>query len=513
MSRKKKKFTPFAVDSVSIRDASTDGRGVAKYEDKIIFTEFTVPGDVVQLRVYDKHKKMFIGELKEILTPSERRTEPLCRHFGICGGCKWQMMKYDSQLFFKTKHIQDILERIGNFKDITVKPALPSDTEYYYRNKLEFSFGTKAWVAFDDRKSTDNFRPVLGFHGKGAFDKVLDISECHLQLPVISEILNGLRQFTTEKAIPYYDARALTGFLREIMFRSSKSTGEIMAILIVHEDNPEFLLPVMHYLSDTFPQITDLLWIVNPKMNSSYTELPYHVFKGKNYITEQLGKYRYRISPTSFFQTNPSQAEKMYEVTRQYLQKTLPKGKEKHNLIYDLYTGTGSIAIYVSELAEKIVGVEYVESSILDAKVNCELNELTHLSFFAGDMQKILNDEFIETHGKPEVIITDPPRAGMAQNVIAQILKILPEYIIYISCHPATQARDCSAMRNHYEIVEAQPVDMFPHTAHVENILLLKRKENQGNETAEYIPNFKAAAWLGDSDKEEEEEEEENDLS
>lgn len=506
MSRKKKRFTPFEVDSVVIRDASTDGRGVAKFGDKIIFTEFAVPGDVVRLRVFDKHKKMFIGELKEILTPSERRTKPQCVHFGICGGCKWQMMKYESQLFFKTKHVQDILERIGNFKDIVVKPALPSDSEYYYRNKLEFSFGTKAWVAFDDRKSAENLRPVLGFHGKGAFDKVLDISECHLQLPLISEILNGLRQFTAENEIPYYDVRALTGFLREIMFRSSKSTGEIMAILIVREENPELLNPVMNYLSTHYPQITDLLWIENPKVNSSYSELPYHVFKGKNYITEQLGKYYYRISPTSFFQTNPSQAEKMYDLTKQYLLRTLSEGQEKHKIVYDLYTGTGSIAIYVSELAEKIVGVEYVESSIQDAKTNCELNGLTHLSFFAGDMQKVLNDDFIETHGKPEVIISDPPRAGMSQNVIAQILKIMPEYIIYISCHPATQARDCNAMRNHYEILEAQPIDMFPHTAHVENILLLKRRESQGNEAAEYIPNLKAEAYFESADEAEEEE-------
>ncbi len=496
MSKRKKRFTPFTVDSVFIRDASTDGRGVAKYEDKIIFTEFAVPGDEAQIQVFDKHKKMFLGELQEILKPSERRTEPLCRHFGICGGCKWQMMRYDSQLFFKTKHIEDILERVGNFKNVIVKPALPSDEIYYYRNKLEFSFGTKAWVAFENRKAEENHRPVLGFHGKGAFDKILDITECHLQLPLVSKILNAIREFTIENQIPYYDVRSQEGFLRELLFRSSRATGELMVILIVKASHTEWLNQILNYLDNTFSEITSLLWIVNPKVNSSYADLPFYVYKGNAYITEQLGKYNFRISPTSFFQTNPSQAEKMYAVTKDYLRQILPEGKDRHKIVYDLYTGTGSIAIYVSDLAQKVVGIEYVEASVQDARLNATLNGLDQLSFYAGDMQKVLNEDFINTNGKPNVIITDPPRAGMAQPVIARILEMLPEFIIYISCHPATQARDCNAMRNHYEIIEAQPIDMFPHTAHVENILLLRKKIHLGNESADYISNLKNEVYF-----------------
>lgn len=474
---RKKRFQPFEIESVSIIDAATDGRGVASFEGKKIFVEFAVPEDEVALRVFDKDKKLFLGSINELISPSKFRISPKCKHFGLCGGCKWQMMDYQAQLFFKTKQISDIFQRIGKIEFPTVKPAIPSPEIYYYRNKLEFSFGQKAWVAFDDRKTENTDRPVLGFHGRGSFEKILNIEECHLQVPILTDILNELRDFAIEKEIPFYHQREQTGFLRQLMFRSSVATGELMATLVVKEENKEWIDLILGFLAERFPQISDFLYVINAKLNSSFTDLPFHVWKGKAYITESLGNYQFRISPTSFFQTNPRQAQNLYGVAKEMLRQVLPEGKEKHELIYDLYTGTGSIAIFVSDLAEKVVGVEYVESSIIDAGANCALNNLHHLSFFAGDMKKVLNDDFIAQNGKPSVIITDPPRAGMDKGVVDQILKILPTHLIYISCHPATQARDAEMLYEHYEIKEIQPVDMFPHTAHIENVMLMQKRE------------------------------------
>lgn len=476
MSRKS--FNAFTIDSVEIIDAASDGRGVAKFEDKKIFVEKAVPGDIVELYVYEKVKRLFSANLVTIHTPSPLRIEAKCKHFGLCGGCKWQMMSYEGQLSFKTKQVRDIFERIAKVEFGELLPALPSPTPYFYRNKLEFSFGTRMYIAFEDVGKIDQNVPVLGFHGKGAFDKVLNVEECYLQLPIVSEILNSIRHFAIEKEIPFYNIKEQHGFLREISFRSSVATNELMVFLTVKEYNKEYLDMVFTHLETHFSQINHLLWIVNPKSNTQISELPFFVWKGEGFITEKLGGFSFRISPTSFFQTNPRQAETLYGVAKNMLKNVLPEGKNKHKIVYDLYTGTGSIAIYVSDLAEKIVGIEYVESSIIDAKANAERNDLQHLSFFAGDMAKVLTPDFITENGKPDVIITDPPRNGMAPAVVAQILKVRPEYVIYISCHPATQARDADMMREHYEVVTLQPVDMFPQTAHVENVALFRaRKE------------------------------------
>ncbi len=470
----KKGFQAFTIDSVEIIDAASDGRGVAKFEDKKIFVEKAVPGDIVELYVYEKAKRLFSANLTKIISPSPLRVEARCKHFGLCGGCKWQMMSYEGQLSFKTKQVRDIFERIAKVEFGELLPALPSPTPYYYRNKLEFSFGTRMYIAFEDVGKIDQNVPVLGFHGKGAFDKVLNVEECYLQLPIVAEILNAVRDFAIEKEIPFYNIREQVGFLREISFRSSVATGELMVFLTVKEDNKEYLTLIFEFLEAKFPEIAHLLWIINPKSNTQISELPFHVWKGKGFITEKLGGFSFSISPTSFFQTNPRQAETLYGVAKDMLQKVLTEGQNKHKIVYDLYTGTGSIAIFVSDLAEKIVGIEYVESSIIDAKANALRNNLTHLQFFAGDMAKVLTSDFILQHGKPNVIITDPPRNGMAPAVVKQILEVLPEYVIYISCHPATQARDADMMREHYEVVTLQPVDMFPQTAHVENVALFK---------------------------------------
>lgn len=480
MSRTKK-FTAFTIDNVEIIDAATDGRGVASYEDKKIFTEFVVPGDEAEIYVFQKVKRLFSGTLRKINKPSPHRVAPICKHFGTCGGCKWQMMTYEAQLSYKTKQVRDIFARVGKIPG-EVKSALPSLSTTFYRNKLEFSFGTKLWVPFEQKGLIEQNQPALGFHGRGSFDKILNVEECHLQLPIIAEILNELRAFAIAQEIPFYNIRAHEGFLREAMFRNSVATGELMLLLNVKYEKQEWIDAIFTHLSEKFPAITHLTWIVNPKMNTSFNDLPFQVWKGQGFITEKLGEYQFRISPTSFFQTNPTQAKRLYDVVKDMLESVLPEGQTRHKTVYDLYTGTGSIAIYVSSLAEKIVGIEYVESSIRDAKINTEINGLSHLHFYAGDMAKVLTDELIEKEGKPDIIITDPARAGMAPAVIQQILKVMPEYVIYVSCHPATQARDADMMRNHYEMCYSQPVDMFPHTAHLENVALFKRREVVLNE-------------------------------
>lgn len=478
MARQKQKFTPFVTEVVEIIDAASDGRGVADVDGMKVFSEWVVPGDRLRLRVFNKHKTLFEGEMVELVSPSAHRIEPKCRHFGLCGGCKWQMMDYAAQLDYKTKQVRDIFERISKVKLPEVKRALASENIYFYRNKLEFSFGMKAWVAFDERHTAETDRPVLGFHGRGSFEKILNIEECYLQKAVIADILNELRDFAIANEIPFYHQRAHIGYLRQVMFRSSLATGELMLTLVVKEDKPEYLNAIFSHLAQKFPtDISNFLYVLNPKLNTSYNDLDFQVWKGKPYITEQLGRWKYQISPTSFFQTNPAQAARLYELVRGMLVEVLVAGENKHQVVYDLYTGTGSIAIYVSDLAEKIVGIEYVESAVKDAGENCRINGISHLDFFAGDMKKILTPDFVAQHGKPDVLITDPPRAGMDRGVVEQILQVLPKHIVYVSCHPATQARDVEMLDERYEVVEMQPVDMFPHTAHVENVMLLRLRQ------------------------------------
>ncbi|MFN0200149.1 MAG: 23S rRNA (uracil(1939)-C(5))-methyltransferase RlmD, partial [Bacteroidia bacterium] len=372
----------------------------------------------------------------------------------------------------------DIFDRIAKVEVKERRPILGVQHDFFYRNKLEFSFSNKLWIPREDMdKGINQDRNVLGFHVPKVFDKLIDIEECYLQVPLVSQILNEMRDFSIEKNITCYDFKEHTGFLRNLMFRSSAATGELMLTLIVAKDDKQLIAEIFSHLQSKFPEIQHFIWIVNTKLNSSFSDLPFHVWEGLPYITERLGNFQYQISPTSFFQTNPTQADTLYSVAKEMLQSTLKEGQEKHQIVYDLYTGTGSIAIYVSDLAEKIVGIEYVESSIIDAKKNCQINDIQHINFYAGDMAKVLTEDLVKKEGAPSVIITDPPRAGMAKKVIVQILKTLPEHIIYISCHPATQARDVDMMRDFYDVIAIQPVDMFPQTAHVENVCLLKKKD------------------------------------
>ncbi len=471
-----RRFKPFQA-SMKLEDAASDGLAVARHGERVIFVEKGVPGDTAMVDVFRRKKKALIGKILEVEQASEDRIDPVCQHFGLCGGCKWQMMDYQAQLKWKQKQVYDAFQRIGKVEVADKKPILGADPTYRYRNKLEFTFSSKAWLTKEQIDSEEVIdQRVLGYHTARIFDKIIDIDSCHLQRDIINAIRNRTREIARELNIPFYDIREHTGFLRNLVFRTAEHEQELMLTLIVSEDKREWLDAIFSRLETEFPQINHFIWIVNEKLNSSYSDLPFHVWKGKEYVTEKLDTYLFKISPTSFFQTNPFQAQNLYATVREFLAASLPEGKEKHGVVYDLYTGTGSIGIYVSELAESIAGIEYVESAVTDAYANAKLNKLNHLSFHAGDMKKVLNEEFINKHGKPEVIISDPPRAGMDPKVVEKILELSPEYVIYVSCKPSTQARDIALMDEQYEVLAIQPVDMFPQTAHVENVAWLKRR-------------------------------------
>ncbi len=474
-----RRIKPYDIEGVEVVDAASDGRAVIRHNERVIFVEQAIPGDILDVFVYRKRKKALIGRITRLITPSPHRIEPGCEHFGICGGCKWQMMSYEAQLQFKQKQVTDAMERIAKVEVEKSSPILGAESPYFYRNKLEFSFSARPWLTTEQIASEGVFdKPALGFHVPGVFDKVVDINSCLLQKPLVNDIRNALRDLAISEEIPFYDIKSHEGFLRELMFRTSESTGEMMVMLIVAKADLQMVERLFKPLSVQFPEVTSWIWMHNPKLNNSYSDLPYQVWKGPAFIVENLGGFDFRISPTSFFQTNPKQADKLYGVVKRMLKEVLPEGKEKHRRVYDLYAGTGSIGIFVSDLAEKIVGIEYVESSIADAWKNVKLNGLENFSFYAGDMKKILSEELMQKEGKADVVICDPPRAGMDPPVVEQLLKAAPRHIIYVSCKPATQARDIDLMKEDYRLAEIQPVDMFPHTAHVENVALLVRKKD-----------------------------------
>ena len=470
----RKRFQPFET-TLEILDASSDGRAIAKEEDKVIFVEDAVPGDYATIKVFRRQKGIYIGKISNLIRPSSHRISPACKHFAICGGCKWQNMSYEAQIAAKQQQVTDAIGRIGKVSVGEVRPIVGNETPYFYRNKLEFSFSDKAWLSKEDIGREDIDHRSLGYHVPRIFDKVIQIEECLLQKPLINDIRNSLLHWCRKHDYAFYNMKTHEGFLRNLAFRTSEG-GEIMLILIVAEDRPDLINPLFQYLANEYPAVSSWVWIVNPKKNNSYTDLAFKVWQGEPYITEQLGSFQFRISPVSFFQTNPRQAKRLYDVVRSYLESTLPSPQSSHPVVYDLYSGTGSIGIYVSDLAQKIVGIEYVEDAIRDARINVQLNKLAHFSFYAGDMKKILTDELLEREGSPNVIIADPPRQGMDPKVVQQILKIAPDHLIYVSCKPATQARDLHLMQEDYEVVSMQAVDMFPQTAHVENVALLRRK-------------------------------------
>ncbi len=469
MARKKNK--KFTLEKVEIIDAGAEGKAVGRVDEKVVFVPFVVPGDVVDIKVNKKRKSYFEGTAGEIHTLSDKRTEPRCEHFGVCGGCKWQNMQYEHQLQYKQKQVVENLKRIGKLDLPEISPILPSEDIFFYRNKLEYTFSNRRWITdysrdldFDELNMNG-----LGFHIPGMFDRVLDIKNCYLQTDPSNAIRLAVREYADEHKLEYYDVKNWSGFLRNLVIRNT-AAGEFMVILVVREDDQPAISGMFDMLADRFPAITSLMYVINDKKNDIITDLEVKLYKGDPYLMEEMEGLKFKIGPVSFYQTNPAQAYALYKVAREFAGLT---GRE---LVYDLYTGTGTIANFLAAKASKVVGVEYVESAIEDAYENAKLNGINNTVFYAGDLAKVLDEDFARENGRPDVVITDPPRAGMHENVVKQILAMSPERIVYVSCNPATQARDIALMADQYSIEAVQPVDMFPHTHHVENVMKLVRK-------------------------------------
>ena len=459
------------VENADIVDISSEGKSVAKVDGMVIFVDGGVPGDIADVMITRKKNSYAEGHITALKKESPNRIAHKCEHFGVCGGCKWQHLNYETQLFFKQKTVSDALTRIGKLDISTLKPIFANAQNYFYRNKLEFSFSDKKWLTTEEIKSNEAIdnRNALGFHIPKMFDKILDIKNCYLQSEPSNSIRNEIKDFALKNNLSFFGVRDKTGLLRTLMIRTA-STGEIMVLIQFFENQPENIELLLNHLKITFPQITSLQYVINQKGNDTLQDLSIITFYGRDHIFEEMEGLKFKISAKSFYQTNSPQAYELYKITRDLCQ------LQGNEVVYDLYTGTGTIANFVSKKAKKVVGVEYVEDAVIDAKNNSEFNNIHNTSFFAGDMKDVLNQEFINTHGKPDVIITDPPRAGMHEDVIAVLLKVGAPKIVYVSCNPATQARDLAMMMEHYEIKEIQPVDMFPQTAHVENVVLLVKK-------------------------------------
>lgn len=473
MARKKKPLP--LLEKILITDVAAEGKAFAKVDGLAVFVPYVVPGDVVDLQLRRKKHSYAEAEAVKIHTYSEQRSEPFCKHYGVCGGCKWQVLPYSEQLRYKQKQVMDNLTRIGKIELPECSPILGSRQDREYRNKLEFGFSNKKWLTLDQVKSGEKFDQMnaLGFHITGAFDKILDIEECHLMSDINNRIRNGLRAYALEAGLEFYDLRANRGLLRNIMLRTA-STGEIMLLVqfcISSDAEREQALGVMAFLKSEFPEITSLLYVNNTKCNDTIGDLDVITYAGADFIYEEMEGLRFKVGPKSFYQTNSEQAYELYKVTRNFA------GLTGDELVYDLYTGTGTIANFVAKQARFVVGIEYVPEAIEDAKVNAQLNGLDNKTlFYAGDMKDILTDAFIDEHGRPDVIITDPPRAGMHADVVNVILNAAPKRIVYVSCNPATQARDLQLLDAKYKVMAVQPVDMFPQTHHVENVVMLELK-------------------------------------
>lgn len=465
--RKRKKN--IVLENVLVEDYAAEGKCLARLDGKVIFIENVVPGDVVDLRLLKNKKDWAEGIPLFFHSLSKDREEPFCSHFGICGGCQWQMLPYEKQLEFKHRQTEETLKRIGKVQLPVFLPILGASETKYYRNKIEYTFGTKRFLSKEEIADTSvsSEQNVAGFHAKGFFDKVVDIEKCFLQQEPTNAIRLAVKELAIKKRWSFYDIRQHKGFLRNIQMRLC-TTGELMVNVILGEDDTEKIEELMNYLINHFPAITTLLYTINKKWNDSISDLEPVPFFGKGYVIEKLEDFKFKIGPKSFFQTNTRQAEQLYNVTREFAGLT---GKE---IVYDLYCGTGSIGIFVSRRAKKIIGVEMIEEAIHDAKENALLNLLTTAEFYAGDVIDICNDHFFELHGRPDVIITDPPRAGMHEKLVQKILDIEAPTVVYVSCNPATQARDLNLLDEKYEVMKVQPVDMFPHTHHIENAVQLK---------------------------------------
>lgn len=457
--------------NITITDIAAEGKAIAKVNDIVVFVPFVVPGDVVDLQVTRKKSHFMEARAIHFHAYSEKRCEAVCEHYGICGGCKWQILPYSEQIRYKQKQVLDNLTRIGKIELPEVSPILGSSRTEFYRNKLEFTFSNKRWRTNEEIAEGKVFETMnaVGFHIPGQFDKVLDINKCWLQTEDSNEIRNEVRRYALEKGLTFFDLRNQEGFLRTMMVRTT-STGELMVIMIFFYEDKEVQNSFLQHIADKFPQITSLLYVINSKANDTITDQEVLVFKGNECIYEKMEGLKFKIGPKSFYQTNSEQAYELYKITRNFA------GLTGNELVYDLYTGTGTIANFVAHQARQVIGIEYVPEAIEDAVINSGLNNIKNTLFYAGDMKNILNAAFIENHGKPDVIITDPPRAGMHEDVIDAILFAKPQRIVYVSCNPATQARDLYLLDNKYKVTAIQPVDMFPHTHHVENVVLLELK-------------------------------------
>jgi len=485
----KKKPLP-VLENIKITDVAAEGKAIAKVNDLIVFVPFAVPNDVVDIQIVKKKKNFAEGRVIKFHKYANERCDAVCEHFGICGGCKWQILPYEKQLFYKQKQVEDNLKRIGKIELPEIQQIIGSKKQFFYRNKLEFTFSNRKWLLapqptchckldpqslkntsnsdfFHNDSCTNENMNGLGFHIPAMFDKVLDINKCWLQDDISNRIRNEIRQYAFDNNLVFFDLRRQEGFLRTLIIRNT-TIGELMVVIVFFYYDKKLINNILEHIKEKFPQITSLLYVVNSKANDTITDQKIEVFSGRNHIFEQMENLKFKIGAKSFYQTNSKQAYNLYKTVRDFAD------INPQMLVYDLYTGTGTIACFVAENAKKVVGIEYIPEAIEDARENAKINGIKNTEFFAGDMQKALNQDFIKQHGKPDVIITDPPRAGMHNDVIKTLLFTKPKRIIYVSCNPATQARDLQLLDEQYQVLKIQPVDMFPHTQHVENVVLLE---------------------------------------
>lgn len=456
------------LEKIKITDIGSEGNAIARVNNQVLFVPMLIPGDVADIRVTRKRKNWMEGIPVRFHEYSSDRISPACEHFGICGGCKWQHLPYKLQLQFKEKQVRDNLSRIGKINLAGAKPILGSDDEFLYRNKLEYTFSCKRWLTAEELASGEKIekRDALGFHIPGLFDKVLDIEKCHLQPEPTNQIRNAVKKFTEERKYEYYNLKEQNGFLRNLIIRNSLD-GQVMVIMVFHDEKQKEIDDLLTFIKESFPLVSSIMYIINPKKNDTISDLDVKLFSGSDHLTETMDGLKFRVGPKSFYQTNTRQAAALYRIVKNFANLT---GSE---MVYDLYTGTGTIACFIADSASRVIGIEYIDEAVKDAEINAKLNGITNTSFFSGDLRFILTDSFFMEHGKPDVIITDPPRAGMHGDVVAAILRALPSRIVYVSCNPATQARDLQLLSERYSVSAYQPVDMFPHTHHVENVVLL----------------------------------------
>lgn len=470
MGRRKQNRQVF--ENIAVTDAGAKGKAIGHAPDgKVIFINNAVPGDTVHVQTTKKRKAYYEATATEVVTLSRKRTQPRCQHFEVCGGCKWQHMDYKFQLEYKQQEVVNNLTRLGKIELPEITPIAGSDEQYFYRNKMEFGFSDSKWLTLEQIKSDEIIkeRNALGFHIAGMWDKILDIEKCHLQRDPSNAIRNGIKTFATEQNLPFYNARNQEGLLRTLMIRTS-STGEVMVLVQFFYEDIEKRTLLLDYIKESWPEITSLLYVVNTKGNDTIYDQEVVCYNGRDHIFEEMEGLKFKINAKSFYQTNSKQAYELYKITRDFA------GLTGEELVYDLYTGTGTIAQFVAKKAKKVIGVEAVPDAITAAQENAKLNNIDNAEFFVGDMKKVFNTDFINTHGIPDVIITDPPRDGMHGDVVQQILNIAPEKIVYVSCNSATQARDLALLDEIYKVTRVQPVDMFPQTHHVENVVLLEKR-------------------------------------